>query len=399
MRVLLACDHRFIVQGESVYTEDQFGTTTWEKYLEVFDDMIVIGRRHASHKWGGNLYTSSRPGVQFRFIPNLSSLLAQAMQRRRAYQIIRQCVEQVDAVVVRVHSEAGLMAARVALAANVPVAVEMAGCPFDGFWNYGKWQGKVYAPVIAWRTRRMVARAPCTIYVTQNFLQRRYPCHEGHAVACSDVEIPEPSVDVLARRFERIRHPRGPLVFGLIGTLRTKYKGIQTVFKALHVARNKLPPCEFRILGSGDPRPWKSLAMRYGVDAIVHFDGVLPPGDPVFRWLDGIDVYLQPSSKEGLPRALVEAMSRGCPAIASSCAGIVELLSPDCLITPGDAGSLARLLVRAAEDPWRVQHSEGNWRRAHDYTHEILEPRRREFWERFAMCAREAQQREHASGK
>ena len=80
------------------------------------------------------------------------------------------------------------------------------------------------------------------------------------------------------------------------------------------------------------------------------FNGVLPSGQPVLNWLDDIDIYVQPSFQEGLPRALVEAMSGGRPAFASTTGGIPELLPADCLHCPGDAARLGASIARAAED-------------------------------------------------
>ena len=62
--------------------------------------------------------------------------------------------------------------------------------------------------------------------------------------------------------------------------------------------------------------------------------GRIPTGAPIFEFLDSLDLYLQFSrGGEGLPRALVEGMSRGCPAIGSTVGGIPELLT-ECLCVP-----------------------------------------------------------------
>ncbi len=51
--------------------------------------------------------------------------------------------------------------------------------------------------------------------------------------------------------------------------------------------------------------------------------------EDVFNWLETIDIYTQPSRQEGLPRALIEAMSRGLPAFGARTAGIPELLEKE----------------------------------------------------------------------
>jgi glycosyltransferase involved in cell wall biosynthesis len=133
-----------------------------------------------------------------------------------------------------------------------------------------------------------------------------------------------------------------PPVLGTVASLRIRSKGIQTALAALEVLRRDGLDLRYRVLGGGDTAPWIALAERHGVADLVSFDGIRPAGEGVRQWLDTIDIHLQPSFQEGLPRATVEAMSRGVACIGSSCGGIPELLPPDRLHEPGDVAGLAR---------------------------------------------------------
>lgn len=368
-------------------SESQFSSSWWKRYLDHFDRLKVFARegKLCTGVSLDNLEVSSAEGVEFFFGPNLSSPFAQLRERASAASKVRGLLKDVDAVIARLPSELGLLAISEAQKMDKPWAIELAGCPWDGLWNYGSLQGKLYAPVMAFRIRRVVSAAPFALYVTQRFLQERYPNSKGVTVACSNVEIPSISSNTLDSRMNRIQSRKRSLVLGLIGTLKTRYKGIQTVMEALGRVRHRLPAVQFRILGAGDESSWRAEAVRFGVDDIAVFQGVLPAGDPVLNWLDNVDIYLQPSFKEGLPRALIEAMSRGCPAIASRCAGIPELLGDECLITPGDSEHLGELLVQRAEDiEWQKRQAESNWREAEKYTLDKLAVRRGEFYRQFA---------------
>jgi glycosyltransferase involved in cell wall biosynthesis len=225
------------------------------------------------------------------------------------------------------------------------------------------------------------------LYVTRQFLQRRYPT-SGHAVTVSNVEIGAVDPPVLERRLLRIEQRSGPLILGLIGAIGNEIKGLRTTLEALARTRDALPSFEFRVLGPGDARPWEELAARHGLADAVRFCGVLPSGAPVLDWLDEVDIYLQPSFKEGLPRATIEAMSRACPAIGSTAGGIPELLAAECLHPPGDAAQLGRLLVRAATDSaWQRDQARRNFQHAGAYAGEVLDARRRTFWRQFARQA------------
>ena len=65
----------------------------------------------------------------------------------------------------------------------------------------------------------------------------------------------------------------------------------------------------------------------------------------MFEWLDDMDLYIQPSLQEGLPRAVVEAMSRGLPALGAHTGGIPELLGEDCIFPRKGVDAIAELLT------------------------------------------------------
>src|SRR5699024_9667719 len=101
---------------------------------------------------------------------------------------------------------------------------------------------------------------------------------------------------------------------------------------------------QFEILGDGDQSSWKLLAKELGIEDNVKFKGVLPGGKPVLSWLESIDVYIQPSFQEGLPRAVIEAMSQGCPVVGSNAGGIPELIQDEYIHDMGDYEELSSLL-------------------------------------------------------
>lgn len=391
MKALFVHDHRFIPVDGKVYSEAQFPASVWSRYLSAFDELCVLARRGAipAGKQVQDLEPSSRSEVQFRFAPSLSGAMAHATKRREVVSIMQQCVAEFDAVIARIPSQLGLLAIEVARRMGKPWVVEVVGCPWDDFWNHGSWRAKAYAPIMTWRMRRAVAKSPFALYVTREFLQRRYPCSEGITVACSNVEIPEPSEAVLSARLGRYTLPRQHCVLGHIGSLHTASKGLQTILKALAELKKSVFRVELRILGPGDAQRWRELADQYGVLELVKFQGTLPAGEPVLRWLDDVDLYMQPSFQEGLPRALIEAMSRGCPAIGSWAGDIPELLPSEFLIKPGDAKGLARLIGRfIGNADLQRQDAVRNWKTARGYSREVLEPKRRDFWARIASVVR-----------
>ena len=395
MRAVFCHDHRFVLDGEGgVFSSGVFPHRVWQRYLEAFDSVTVVARRWPSGREGElkALSRSDGRGISFVFVPSADSPSGLAFHRFKAAAILREAISHADVVISRMPSEIGLLGARLARSLGKPWAIEVAGCPWDGLVHHGSWQGKLYAPVAMWRLRRAVAGASHVIYVTDGFLQRRYPAR-GRVAAVSNVDIPGPEPSTLQKRLARIGDGAGRLLtFGLIGSLGNRCKGVHTAIRALAEVRERLPEFQFRVLGQGDPSPYQVLAERLGVAANVRFCGTLPAGGPVLEWLDDVDIYLQPSFHEGLPRALIEAMSRGCPAIGSTAGGIPELLDAECLHRPGDHGRFASLVERAVQDrEWRARQAQRNCETAKAYSREVLEQRRGAFWREFATYARRAQ--------
>lgn len=382
-RLAFAHDTWFLRDADGAVWTDR-GLFTWDRYLAVAERVTVVSRMRDLPPGASTagLAPVSHPDVDFVAAPNLATPKGRVVLRRTARRQLSDLLASSDALVARLPSEIGGLACRVAADLGRPWAVELVTCPWDSLWNYGTWQGRVFAPLAWWETRRLLRQAPFSLYVTERFLQRRYP-PGGHAAAVSDVAIEPPGPEVLERRLARVASQPRPLVFGTIAAL-LPFKGLDTAFAALARAAPALPPFEYRVLGAGDPEPFRRRAVAAGVGDRVRFDGTLPSGDAVLQWLDDVDVYLQPSRQEGLPRALVEALSRGCPALGSEAGGIPELLDAACLHRPGDTDGLARLLIAAADAGWQGQQARRNVEVAAHYGSAELDERRRRFWADFA---------------
>ena len=376
-------------EGRTYSSEPQFGSETWPRYLDVFERLTVVGRLSPFRPGEDpeRFTLSECEGVCFRFLPNLSGPIRVFTRRSRARRELKAILSDADAVIIRGTGETVQLAARMARRLGKPVAAEVVGCAWDALWNYGNWQGKVLAPINFLRARRMIANAPFAIYVSHSFLQRRYP-NKGHTAVASNVQIEEPNRAVLERRLRRIATPPSPVVIGLIGSLKHRYKGVHVALRALARARDQLPTFEFRVLGPGDPAPWRSMAEDLGVAGVTRFCGTLPSGEPVLNWLDEVDLYIQPSFQEGVPRAMIEAMSRGCPALGSSAGGIGELLDAGFLHRPGDARRFAEHIINILGDRERqVTAARRNFEVSGRYSIVVLSARRQAFWKAFAAYA------------
>jgi glycosyltransferase involved in cell wall biosynthesis len=252
-------------------------------------------------------------------------------------------------------------------------------------WNHGSLAGKVLAGRDFFETRRWLRQAPFAVYVSQRFLQGRYPC-SGVSIGCSDVIIERPAREVLERRLKRLDEGLGdaPAVLGLVGSLNVGYKGHETALRALALLVYANPNLRLRLLGEGKPSRWHKLAVDLGVEEHVEFCGSLPDGHAVLQWMDELTLLIAPSRQEGIGRAIVEAMSRALPIIGSNVGGIPELIDHRCTHPPRDHKRLAQLIKGLLDNPERLKELvRANWSTAHEYASDVLQERRSRFWRKF----------------
>ena len=298
-----------------------------------------------------------------------------------ARRAVERLVDRHDLVVARLPSLMGSWALRQAWRTRKPVLVEFVGCPWDALWNHSA-LGKFLAPFFFLKNRFLMRRSEYTVYVTGTFLQERYPS-AGASIACSNVEIVPVSRPILAQRLERMQEGAFAenCTLATVAALDVPYKGQHLVIEALGYLRDAGLKPRYRLIGGGDPFRLERLAARLGVRDQVEFLGPLPHAQ-VLEALDSVDIYLQPSRQEGLPRALIEAMSRGCAALGSGAGGISELLDPACIVKPLSPLAIAAAIQGKGPDFWAGQ-AERNWVVSHDYTFEGLDARRKGFYDRF----------------
>jgi len=390
MRLLFVHDHRFIRGSDGeVYTGGSFPAATWERYLRHFDEVVVVGREGGLVKPGAQLARTDADNVRFELIPGMESSLQLLRPNKRLDAVLNNELEKADAVLAMLPSQLALRAIRKAQDKNIPFAAEVIGCAWDSYFNHGHPAARAYAPLALARQRRALKAAPLALYVTARFLQGRYPC-DGYSNYASNVEI-EPMGEAGHRaRAARLRELAAgrPPQLGTVGSLRVKYKGYQIAIPAIARLRKEGLDLRYSILGPGDPAPYRALAERHGVADLIEFAGVRPAGQGVAEWLDGIDIHMQPSFQEGLPRATVEAMNRGAACMGSTCGGLPELLSPDRTHRPGDIATLAAQIKAMALDPERIAAtSKTDLKTAEDYFPLSLQARRDEVFSRLRHLA------------
>ena len=153
------------------YTGSALPQTVFDRYLQHFDRNTLL-MRHADVKPDDaqalkRLNKLNTEKIDVVFLPNRMESLKSYFDPRVYRQFRKTVLEQLTpdrAVVIRVPSESGTIAADHCHRKGIPYLAEAVGCPWDSLWNHSI-RGKVLAPGAWKRFRRTMRNADYAVYV------------------------------------------------------------------------------------------------------------------------------------------------------------------------------------------------------------------------------------------
>jgi len=249
-------------------------------------------------------------------------------------------------------SKAGILGRLAARRAGTPVVVHTVHGP-----SFGSFQGRLAnAAFIA--AERVVARATTHFVsvadaMTHQYLAAGIGRPEQFTRIFSGFRL-EPflrATNLPAWR-SRAGLQTDDFVIGKVARL-TALKGHDDLFAAAPEILRRCPRARFLLVGDGDWRARLEVLSRApGLAGRFVFTGLVPP-EEVPQWIGVMDVLAHLSYREGLPRALPQALAAARPVVAYDCDGAREVCLNDktgFLIAPGDTAALAERMALLAQD-------------------------------------------------
>ena len=386
-------EHYFSPISGGIYSSGPATYSSWSRYLEAFDELLVVARVRHSHGPENDHQRADGPGVFFRALPDHTGPWQYLQLRRQAKFIARSAIAECTSYLLRTPGLVSQLLWSEIVRLKKPYAIEVLGDPWEslGPKTWASPLRPVFRVFATQQLKRICTGAVAASYVTAETLQKRYPpSKSAYAVGFSDVNldnaiVPAETVKGRHRRLHELpwrgSKSTNPIRIGFIGSLAQMYKGPDILLHATALCSGRLN-FQLILVGAGRYLPEiKTLAAKLGIADLVEFRGQLS-SDSIFEVLDSIDLFVMPSRAEGLPRALVEAMSRGCPCIASDVGGIPELLEATDLVPPNSPERLAKLILQVAADPDRLlAMSARNLAKAAQFSPQALNECRRAFLE------------------
>jgi glycosyltransferase involved in cell wall biosynthesis len=159
-----------------------------------------------------------------------------------------------------------------------------------------------------------------------------------------------------ARIREEYDIPDDAIVVGTVAVFRFQ-KRLDLWLEIIAEAIKQNPKIYGIIVGAGPLEPMlKEKHAALGLEGKVFFAGLQTNVKPYY---EAMDVFMMSSSFEGLPIALLEAMSMGCAIVSTDAGGIKEVLRPEkdgFLVSVDEWKSLSKSIVALAEDEEKLQY-------------------------------------------
>ena len=371
MKVLIASEFRCHIFADKFYLSRR-AFTIYKRYAKKFGKIVLCSRFVRVDKLEPDLYEADFI-VDTIFVDSLVDMLIGKNNTK-----VKEKMNDCSLVICRMPSIIAYRASDIARKLNKPVLAELMCDGWDPYWNHGIF-GKIIAPYMHLKMKRVTYNADYAVYVTEKFLQGRYPC-KNPSINASNVQIQSVSEEVLAKRLKLIeeRHVKNNVSVRTTATIDLFSKGQRFVVEAIGELKKKGIIVNYYLVGDGKQDYLRNIAKKCKVEEQLVFLGLLTL-DQVYEQIDKVDIYIQPSLQEGLPRAVIEAMSRACPCLGARTAGIPELLDDECIFERSSgistANAIEKLVAKGLTD-----YAKRNFEHSKEYLEDVLDRRRNDYF-------------------
>jgi glycosyltransferase involved in cell wall biosynthesis len=256
--------------------------------------------------------------------------------------------------IVHTHSgKAGVVGRLAAAKAGIPIIVHTIHGP-----SFGSFQGPLRNAVFTLAERR-AARVTTHFVTVADAMKRQYlAAHIGRPEQYTRIFSGfnlDPFLSTGNDPKVRAQFGLGSeeIVVGKIARL-VKLKGHDDLFKIAPSLVRECPRIRFLLVGDG---PWRqrfdAKARELGLEKHFVFAGLVPP-EAVAQLVGIMDVVIHLSAREGLARALPQALAAARPIVAYGCDGASEVClegETGFLVKSGDLDTLKRRILGLAENP------------------------------------------------
>ncbi|MDO5677050.1 MAG: glycosyltransferase family 4 protein [Propionibacteriaceae bacterium] len=307
------------------------------QYLRIADEVIVVARVAESTSKSERTPETlvSGPGVKIQAVPKYRGLAALLRTLPKLILFFQRLQLAGGIAIGRLPEVLSLLLYVAARVRNTPYLAYVVADPDaigDALANSLR-----FPPIkrlLPWLVQKMINKSRATIYVTEHWLQDKFPPPIGRpTLARSNVVLNEEDF-----RDGGNLEVTGEIRLISVATMGSALKGHDMLLKVVDQLQERIQlPVFLHFVGDGPHRPsLEEAAVELSVSDRVHFHGNIATRERLHDLLDSSHIFVSGSRMEGLPRAVIEAMARSMPVVSTRAGGTEELIGPENLVELDD---------------------------------------------------------------
>lgn len=365
---------------------------TCEDLLRQYGDQVLLVTGPPEGPEGSLVERARAGGTPMLLLPSLCRPI-DPWRDAAGYLALRRIIRRFQPDVVHTHSaKAGLLGRAAAWRLRVPAIVHTVhGAPFHPYQPaIARWFFRACERWAARRCHRLVCVADA---LAEQLAEAGVAEREKFITVYSGMEV-EPFLQADQYRTEhrtRLGWGSEHIVVGKIARL-FYLKGHEYLLAAAPKILAQNPRVRFLLVGDGILRPKIEQQIRQaGLADYFRLVGLVPP-EEIPRWIGAMDILVHVSLREGLARALPQALLAGRPVISFDIDGAREVVLPErtgYLIRPKDSDGLAQAVVQLAGAPELRTRlgQEGRRRCVEQFRHERMTAQLRALYEELLQAS------------
>ena len=323
MEILLVTNaYLYKDKNENYYSKGIYTNSFFNRYTNVYNKVTFVSKVININNITENMILIENKNLSIFELPKYTGIKEFIYKFKQINRRIKSIKGEFDYAILRMSQIESILFYRILKMKNIKYLVEVVNDPKTfkgGMLFFYKWLSYYYL-------KKIIKNSHGVSYVTQHYLQKHYPPGELPTKSYSSVSIDE--LDIREpKKYNQKDLMKCIRLIHVSNNISGKSKGHVETLKIISKIINKGYNCEVTFIGSGSFIP-KLLKMskKMNIDNNVNFIGHISSKKILLETLREHDIFIFPSHSEGLPRAVLEAMSCGLPCITSNVGGLPEII-------------------------------------------------------------------------
>ena len=202
MRLLYISLYQFKQENGKNYSLPAYGDNFWNKYLDVFDGVDILGEKVKSYLNIGTMTELKNQKITLKIIPGITNP-KDFKNDKEVYKILSEEIRKAEAILIKPSSRKGIMAIKIAEKYDKPYMVELTGDLKLTLSQNSNILKILYSPYLHKKILKAIKPCKFGLYVTKEYLQKVYPI-SGKQCGVTDACVDCISDEILNKRLQKI---------------------------------------------------------------------------------------------------------------------------------------------------------------------------------------------------